>query len=280
MKLKFTRTQFLAVVAALLLCGCAVNNAPQTPGGPPVAGVSFDQLVKVTCPELAVNPIKLALTLDMCNVKDKVEAVRCVMQVCQGMKAPAPPTQAPTAAPPTASPSPSAEPRAFPPATTATPVAVYKAPPPRLVMKRVQPVKCSPCEAGITQHYEEIIPVAVRGEITRTDPAYFHPDGDNCDSDHWFDKFGEKTIFWWICGGSEVFNLSPRDYDIIQEFEVTCTGGTVECKYPNPHHLSPRFSIIVKGHGGTLRVCVPKGASTVDGIVLPVTERCGESKVL
>jgi hypothetical protein len=146
----------------------------------------------------------------------------------------------------------------------------------------------------ITQHYivrPDLLHPLVRDEVPTLDPATTfwrnqHPNGAqaarNCDPDHYFFFDGSKSPLWWICGGSEKYGTQPRDWDIInadqeaqvgfKPFEVSCVG--VEFKYPRPG-ASGYYRIAVGPGPGSCTVCVPAGARTPDGILMPVAGRCG-----
>lgn len=144
-------------------------------------------------------------------------------------------------------------------------------------------------EVSITQHYivrPELLSPQMRDEVPTLDPAtpFWRNQFDgrqrarNCDSDHFNFADGSHSPLWWFCGGSEKFHRFPRDFDVAragQPFKVACT---VPFNYPvskkNPDR-DDYYAIKVGAGPGTCTVCVPPGATTIDGVVVPVANRCG-----
>ncbi len=95
----------------------------------------------------------------------------------------------------------------------------------------------------------------------------------NCDEDHFYDPTGKPALPFYACGGSVKLGWKPRGYDVAradQPFQVSCTAPSTLDKYPARDY----YQAIVSGSGGTCTVCVPRNATTVDGILMPVAVAC------
>jgi hypothetical protein len=209
----------------------------------------------------------------------------CALINCIGQNLPIPtatavPSASPTAVPSSTTPGPTPAPTASSsPTPGVTPT--YVAPPPPVSMRpNGDPIKNG--KADITQHVEIVVPVQVQDEIPtrQQDPGFWNPPGaHNCDKDHWINPAGQKTILWWVCGGSIKFNTQPRDYDLDGKFDITSTPN-IQVIYNPGCYRDDAFNYCVnriKGKPGTgsVTVCLPIGGKTKDGIIIPTSVRCG-----
>jgi len=150
-------------------------------------------------------------------------------------------------------------------------------------------------EVSITQHYDirawlqNATSALVEDEFPAGNISFINPPGakncDGCNHDpgvqncggHNTDPFGNKSVLWWVCGGSTKFNLEPRDYDVARKDQpfIVSWNGNFGCTYPNGNDY---YTVKCVGNGpGSVTVCVPDGASTNSSpvVIPPVEVKCG-----